>query len=113
MFGTPVPFHEAYPTIADLRILVEEEGYMVSRKQTWTMTKTDVQQRFPCGNVSCHGGGINIEPILHNMVDEGLTNLDTGVACKGKEGSPKGRIVRRQCMNIFHVTIELDYEADE
>lgn len=28
---------------------------------------------------------------------------------QGYEGSPKGRVVRRKCMNIFHVTIETKF----
>lgn len=38
-----------YPLIDEIRVKVVEEGYMVTQKQSATMTKANIRPDFSCG----------------------------------------------------------------
>lgn len=49
LFSIPAPFDEVNPLIDEIRVKVVEEGYMVTQKQSATMTKANIRPDFSCG----------------------------------------------------------------
>jgi hypothetical protein len=116
MFGTPVPFDEAYPTVENITVKYRENGYMIRPyfKGLRTYTKEDLAPSTSCNNISCKQGGFSIQSVIREMVREKQTTLNTTIGCKGHEGSPKGRRRGRACMNHAELDITIKYkEASE
>ena len=114
LFGKKVSSDEAFPQLQDWTVEVEESGRGVGdRKRKSTYGK----QYFPgeyinCSNSLCYNGGFSIGLILHKMVRNKQTELETTESCKGNEGSPKGRRIYGKCMNFFKIKVSIKYKEE-
>lgn len=106
VFSKKVPFQEAFPTIEELKVKVEESGDGVSE---WGRTRhyhTTVGEYVNCSNPLCYNGGFSIGQILRDMVEKEDTQREESKFCQGYEGSPKGRRKYRSCTNSFRIQIQ-------
>ncbi len=111
-FGKASSFSEAFPTIADLRIEVEEYGDGVPEKLRKT---TYTHHNFPgeyinCRNRRCYNGGFRLGELLRFMTAANKTESESTEFCQGYEGSPKGRVKDGPCENYFKVAITIEYK---
>ena len=111
LFSKKVSFEEAFPEIEDLTVEVEERGKGVrewDRKRTYG--KKYLGEYIDCSNSICYNGGFSIGSILREMVKKKKTTEEGSVSCQGYEGSPKGRIRYRSCINFFNYNISIKYK---
>lgn len=107
-------FAEAYPTISKLRVeITESEMVWPKEHGSWVMTERDFRHAINCSNPVCHGGGIELGWIIHDMASRKLTSHEETRRCRGYEGSPKGRRRDRSCLHVFSVKATVEYKADE
>ncbi len=112
VFGKKASFDEAFPTIEDLTVEVEEFGQGITKGNRQRVYR---KQNFPgeyidCDNPLCYNGGFSIGEILREMVANTQMELDTSKLCQGNEGSPKGRRIHKKCMNAFHIKVSIKYK---
>lgn len=112
IFSEKGSFDEAFPEIEDLTVEVEKSGEGVKE---WNHKSVYRMQNFPgeyinCNNPLCYNGGFAIGSILREMVRNKQLELETSKFCIGNEGSPKGRIIYRKCLNSFNVKVTIKYK---
>jgi hypothetical protein len=112
-FATKGKFSEAFPTIAEAGIVVEETDFGEPLRTHHYSTKVGgIGEFVNCSNSMCYNGGVNVAEVLRHMVREGLTEYETQRhPCQGYEGSPKGRKKYRTCGHGFKVTAKITYKA--
>jgi len=109
-------FEEAYPTIEDVTVEVEETGPKIffgrakSRKHTYQ--KNTLGEFIDCSNHDCLAGGFSIGLTLDRMVRENQTHLETSEFCQGCESSPKGR-KKYPCEHHFKIKVNIKYKKEE
>lgn len=106
-------FEEAYPTIEDVTVEVEETGPKIFFGRVKSIKNTYKKNTFgefiDCSNTDCLAGGFSIGLILDEMVRKNETHLETSEFCQGSEISPKGRI-KYPCENHFKIKVDLKYK---
>jgi hypothetical protein len=115
--GEKVTFEKAFPTIEDVQVQVEEEGYLYGFRQGKSTPKRysppNMGEYIDCSNPLCYKGGFSIGSILREMAKEKKTDLETSRTCQGYEGSPKGRRKYRECINHFDIKVHIKYKKEE
>jgi hypothetical protein len=112
-FATNGPFSEAFPTIEEARIEVEETDFGEPLRTHHENSKHGgIGEFVDCSNPMCYNGGVNVADVLRHMVRENLTEYETGnQSCQGYEGSPKGRKKHRNCLHGFNVKAWITYKT--
>jgi len=112
VFAKKSSFDEAFPEIEELTVEVEASGQGI---KDWNQKSVYHKENFPgeyidCHNPLCYNGGFSIGSILRGMVSKKQTKLKTFEVCRGYEGSPKGRIKYRDCVNSFEIKVTIKYK---
>lgn len=101
-------FEEAFPNVADLHLHVEETD-MVETQREMTYDEDSLSGgKLRCSNDLCKDGGVRVDTIISGMVQREETELETTEHCKGHESM--GRNKSRDCVHMFHLDIEIEYE---
>lgn len=113
VFSRKASFSEAFPTIADVSIVVTRGGHDGVRE--WNRVQRfggNVGEYIDCSNPLCYRGGFSVGDLLRRMVASEQEQLSVGgIACNGYEGSPGGRRRYRSCDNTFSVSIDIKYKS--
>jgi hypothetical protein len=115
MFGQVVSFAEAFPTIEEATVEVEESLHAepVIRKVCLESKAGGISEFFDCSSRDCYNGGVSIGNVLRHMVSERLTEHETKLTiCQGG-GSPKRRGHAGGCYHFFKVKARIKYKPDE
>jgi hypothetical protein len=112
VFGKKVTFDEAFPEIADLKVVVLEHGDDWGGPTPRHYGKT-VGEYIDCHNRLCFKGGFSLGSILREMVAAKETHREANKFCHGYEGSPKGNRRYRPCARLFNVTIDIVYSVPD
>jgi hypothetical protein len=114
LLGKTSKFEEAFPGVAEIKVIVDEDGEGVWRYGRNTgkrsYTSRSVGEYVDCSNPRCYNGGFNIGQQIRFMMDEKKTRTSLTFHCQGYEGSPKGRKKSGPCFNFFKVDIEVSYK---
>ncbi len=102
-------FAEAFPTIASLQLEVADKQMGDQEARRHVITERAFRSIIDCSNPLCYGGGVDVGPIIHELVAQGKTDDERSVMCRGYEGSPKGRKKYRSCMHIFRIRTHIEY----
>jgi len=113
VFSQKVSFEEAFPEIADLKVIVEESGHGVREWNRVRHYGKNIGEYIDCSNPLCYNGGFSLGSILREMVRKRETHREETAICQGYEGSPKGRRKYRDCMNFFKITVDIQYKPNE
>lgn len=109
-FGRKVSFQEAFPTIKEVTVNVEESN-IYGRSGSYGYTSKDIGEYIDCSNSRCYNGGFSIGSILRTMVSKKEIDFETEtIFCKGYEGSSKGRRRYRSCDHRFKAKVHIDYK---
>lgn len=111
-FSRKVGFQEAFPTVEEVKVEVEETEYGQSVLTHYhDSTIGTLGEYVNCTNPSCYNGGVRIGDILRQMVAKNLTEHESAlIFCQGYEGSPKGRKRYRSCRHSFKVKARIKYK---
>ncbi len=111
LFAKLTNFENAYPNIKNIIINGIESGYggISYRDISRTFNKTNLSEYLRCSNSSCQRGGFHVGAEIAKMVRNKETEKEIILLCNGDEGSPKGRIKGRSCVNTFKGTIKIEY----
>jgi hypothetical protein len=112
-FARKVPFSEAFPEIASIRVELSQTGegtYDWDRNRVFT-TETFPGEYVDCTNRICYNGGISLGRILRDMVAKKESHREGAELCQGNEASPKGHSIYRKCLNRFEYKIDIEYKA--
>jgi hypothetical protein len=113
-FGAKVSFAEAYPTIEEATLEVDETSMGIAtpiRTHHRNSKGGGLNEFVNCSNSLCYNGGVRIGTILYQMVREKQTDFESGpIKCQGYEGSPKGKKRLRDCLNFFKVRVRIKYK---
>jgi len=115
VFAGKGSFKEAFPQIKSLTIRTEERGYGVYKDlnvQTYAIERPP-SEYIDCSNPRCYNGGFSVGEILREMARERKTHWEGIRVCQGYEGSPKGRVRDRSCINHWNITVNLEYYPEE
>lgn len=106
-FGAKVSFEEAFPSIADLKVIVKEIGVgYPGHIRTIEYTRKNFPGEFvDCSNDMCTNGGFDLGEIIADMVINSNEEREEKRMCQGYEGTPN-----RRCMRIFIVNINIKYK---
>ena len=114
LFGRNVGFAEAFPTIRDITVKVEQSGEGVDRwNVTRHLSKHSVGEYFDCANPLCYNGGVRIGSIVREMKFSNETHHEVSFSCQGYEGSPNGRRNYGPCFNRFKITVDIEYDEPD
>lgn len=107
-------FSDVFPEVKSVRMTVSEEGHLTLGRYSYEpKVRVYTEKQFPeyadCSNPKCYNGGVQIAQILREMVLDKKTHLETGKACQGYEGSPKGKRRYGKCVNFFKITADAEY----
>ncbi len=112
-FDKKVPFEEAFPTLKDLKVEVQEtsRGSEFQRPPGKTVyDRTNLPGEYvDCKSRLCYGGGFSLGAILRKMIREKQIHLEDGPICWGQEG---GRKIYRHCMSSWDVKVDLVYKTE-
>jgi len=112
LFATKGSFTEAFPTIEEARIEVEETDFgRPLRTHHGNSQHGSISEFVNCSNSLCYNGGVSIGDVLRHMVREQLTEYESRSSCRGYEGSPKGRKKYRDCLHGFRVKAWIKYKS--
>ena len=92
VFGRKTSFEQAFPSIKDVRVHVDERGHgpgFHAGLGPSVYTKTMLREFVDCSNPMCYNGGFSIGSILRDMVTQDETEHTATMYCRGYEGSPK------------------------
>ena len=109
MFGQKVPFSQAFPEIADIRIEVEIGTAPSGNPKRFYSGHHLPGEYVDCDNSLCYNGGFSIGEVLRDMVRKREADREGRAICAGYEGSPKGRRKYRDCLNFFRYKVHVDY----
>lgn len=110
VFGSKVPFAEAFPDITDIRIEVSESSLGGGRQHHAVCTRDHLPGEYvDCSNPLCYRGGVSIGSILREMVRTRHMTAEVTRLCQSNEGSPKGRRIYRKCLHSFKIKVTLTY----
>lgn len=110
LFARKVSFDEAFPEIADLRVVIEERRQGISEWNRVRHYAMNIGEHINCSNSFCYNGGFPIGKILREMVRNKETCKNETATCQGYEGSPKGRRKYRNCINCFCISVNITYK---
>ena len=113
VFGRKVPFSEAFPEIADLRVEVEMGVKRHGNPQRVYTLRNLPGEYIDCNESLCYNGGFSIGEILRDMVSAGETERKENRICKGYHGSPKGRRKYKDCLNFFQIQVQIQYKDQQ
>jgi hypothetical protein len=110
IFGQPVPFSEAYPQIAGLKVTVEirKDGPMGRTDTRYFGSEHPPGEYVRCPRSSCVDGGWCIGDTLREMVEKREAKRQTGGICLGRERMNRSNF--RKCLTHFSADIEITYK---
>jgi hypothetical protein len=112
LFPKTDKFDVAFPTIDEIAVEATESGDGIdefTRRQIYN--KKYLPGKFiDCHNPRCYNGGFDIGSLIRRMESDGETERKVKEKCQGYEGSPKGRIKYRECLNFFDITVKIKYK---
>jgi hypothetical protein len=98
---------EAYPSIAKLRVTVDQHDGFVKKGVTRIMTETTYSDAVKCNNRLCRLGGVDLGNFLSELVQGRKAEGSLKKTCQGYETSAKS------CMHRFEVKIHIDYKPEQ
>ena len=111
VFSRKASFQEAFPEIADLKVVVEQDGDGVREwNRVRYLGRDSAEEYVDCSNPLCYNGGFRLGETLRAMASAKETHKEETAVCQGYEGSPKGRRRYRSCMNFFKFTVDITYK---
>lgn len=113
VFSRKVSFEEAFPTIKEVIVNVEESNIYGQTKNRVCKSSNGMGEYIDCSNSSCYNGGFSIGHILREMISKKETDSETELHCQGYEGSAKGRRRYRSCDHWFKAKVHVDYKETE
>src|SRR5580698_11058388 len=96
-FRQPTTFEKAFPTVESVQIEVRPDGegfepFHGQKEYVDIYRNANIPPIINCRNPRCYGGGLDFQYLLRWGIVEGKrTEFEDTIACKGYEGSPKGR----------------------
>lgn len=111
VFGQPIPFKQAFPTITDLYVTVEIRvgGQLDGNPEEMSYTLANPPGEYiRCPRHDCTDGGWCIGDRLREMVAKGETEKDVGGICTGQERMNRRDF--RKCLTLFNAKIKLTYK---
>jgi hypothetical protein len=112
VFASKKGFSEAFPTIEEARIEVEEMSSLEPQTHYRTSKDEGLGEFINCSNSLCYKGGVSVGEVLRHMVKENLTEYESKMKnCQGHEGSPKGKKYNRRCLHRFKVKAWIKYKT--
>jgi hypothetical protein len=116
VFGRLSTLAEAFPTIESATISSYEIGQGVyefrDEPPTFGRGVPFSSGLIECSNRHCRRGGFEVDDGLYRMVGEKLTEKEFVSRCPGDEGSPKGRVRGRRCLNVLHYRLTVKYKPE-
>jgi hypothetical protein len=102
---------ERYEHIRSLSAVARHFGDLGrSGSDTARYTRSTLPRVLPCLNPRCCEGGYDIVPVLHDLIERGVSSASTVLPCNGHDGLPLGRgSSKTPCMNSIELDIEIDY----
>lgn len=95
---------EAYPTVASLKIKVEEgTGMPGVIKKTHHFSEHNWRDTVDCSNSLCKGGGVYLRSPFAEAVDKRKPTIKTTLYCAGTEEN-------RRCDHTFDIEAEIHYK---
>jgi hypothetical protein len=95
VFGRLAPFDEVFPELEDAVFeFIEKDFLFQKRPGRWHIHGQGGV--MPCGNPSCQRGGYELDRDIRQMLRAGTLTKTLELACRGDEGSPKGRKIGRR-----------------
>jgi hypothetical protein len=114
-FGQRTDFSGAFPMIDEINVEIEESGSGVAEwnKKSHYSKSTLTNEYIRCSNPRCRNGGFSLESIIREMFFTGKLIFETSTLCEGYEGSPKGRIKGKKCINYFKIKVTIKLKDDK
>jgi len=119
LFSRPGRFHDAFPTIATLRVETQGSGFFTTPRPFGrddgkrVYTQETAGEYIDCENPTCYNGGLNLGEHLREMLRTGATHHEWTAWCQGYEGSPKGRKRYRSCLEDWQIVVDVTYREPE
>lgn len=108
--GPAMPFNQAFPEVEELKLtVVEEQMLSTGHLSTWTFTKENIREAVNCSNGACCNGGFNVSHFIQAAIRARQTDAEETRKCAGYEGSPGGRVKRRECLHCFTAKAQIKY----
>lgn len=114
VFGQPVPFKQAFPTLADMKatVRIRVGGGMDGNPQTRHFSLDNPPGEYVrCPRAGCTNGGWNIADAIREMVQKGETHRETGGICLGQERMNRRDF--RKCLTHFEADIDLTFKDSD
>lgn len=102
------PWTETHPAIEALTLKVKASGVEAlnpANQDVWSYSARDVPFH-ECGNPNCSIGGIDLRPLVTEMIAERKSTFRAIASCEGLEGNPP-----RTCMRIVEVSGSISYKT--
>ncbi len=110
-FGTRTNnFDEAYPSVDDVKIVVQQSLDGIRWSDPDTYGKFMVGEFFDCTVRNCYNGGFHIGQLLREMIRNREPECDVEKPCRGYEGSPKGKKRYGSCLNRYKINVKIKYK---
>ncbi len=113
IFERPVPFAQAFPAVAEMRITVAIRlgGPLDQKPQKRHFSVQNPPGEYVrCPRASCTDGGWCIGDVLREMVSKRETLHKTGGVCSGRQRMNRKEF--RDCLADFEVEIHVTYKAE-
>ena len=106
VFAGPLKsFEQVLPQFEDVRVeYTEFEFARLLGKRFHSVRQEGALIR--CGNARCYRGGFELDFKIHEMVRQGIQELEVELSCPGDEGTPKRR-QGRPCARSIKALIKL------
>lgn len=102
---------DVFPDILRLRVdvFVTESG-LGPEEPRGSFTLDSLPETVPCTNPRCRRGGLSLRFQLQEMVKSRESHGEFSKLCAGDEGSPKGRVRGKKCLNSFRAVVVISYK---
>lgn len=103
---------EIFPDIASLTVdvFVTDSG-TGPEEPHGSFTLDSLPETVPCTNPRCRRGGLALRFQLDGMAKNQESDGEFSKLCRGEEGSPKGRVPGKRCLNSFRAVVRITYKT--
>lgn len=105
----PSSFEEAFPTVKEIRIEVNQTGDGVADKNYPRTLVLNPPEKIACDNPRCNRGGFDLQNEIYFMVESLKVEKSIEKRCTGDEGKPKAKRPGKSCCNRFIIAIKITY----